>query len=142
MSYCLYTYWILDQQRQFMRSGKDKFETNSQIKKSLPSALEDTLILQLEEGLNKKFLQYCDPIKPVDTLLQISARSVICILRLRKLHPVAQGGSIDPPSKEHREALLGACIQSLEYNIALYAQPAIRRFVWWTKGMFPWQARK
>ncbi|KAL9616876.1 MAG: hypothetical protein Q9160_008298 [Pyrenula sp. 1 TL-2023] len=81
MSWNLYTYWVIYQQR-LSCCDKGRFELSWQSNgvKSLSS--KDSLIEQLEAGLNKNFLQYCDPIRPLDTLIQLSARSLIfmCVI--------------------------------------------------------------
>lgn len=142
LSYCLYTYWVIDQQRLFFHSEKSRFELSWQSNKSLPLPLKESLINQLEDGLNQNFLQYCDPLKPPDVLLQLSARALICGMRMRSLHPLAYNGLQGHTSEGHRDALLTACMQSLDYNVAMHSQPSIRRFQWLTKAFFPWHACK
>ncbi|KAJ9652813.1 hypothetical protein H2198_007943 [Neophaeococcomyces mojaviensis] len=126
LSYCLYTYWVIDQQRLFFHSEKSRFELSWQSNKSLPLPLKESLINQLEDGLNQNFLQYCDPLKPPDVLLQLSARALICGMRMRSLHPLAYNGLQGHTSEGHRDALLTACMQSLDYNVAMHSQPSIR----------------
>lgn len=139
MSYCLYTYWVLDHQCRFFRSRRGQFELSWQSNGSLSSSVQDCLIRQLEEGLNQRFLQYCDPIKPLDTLIQISARSLISMFRSRVLHASVFGKGPTCVSLEQREALLTSSMESLQYTVALHSQPLIKKFYWWTKSMFPWQ---
>jgi hypothetical protein len=139
MSYCLYTYWVIQHQRKFFKSMQGHFELSWQSKQSMPDVSKESLIEQLEEGLNTKFLQFCDPIKPVDVLLQLSARALICMLRLRTLYTVSP---TEQMSRERREELVTASMRSLEYNIATHSHPSIQRFQWWIKGMFPWHSRE
>ena len=140
MSYCLYTYWVLDQQRLFFRSDKGRFELSWQSNKSLPHPMKENLIERLEDGLNQKFLQYCDPLKPLDTLIQLSARTLICGMRQRTLQPLACSGHPGDAGEAHCCALLMACMQSLEYNVAMHSQPSIKHLRWLTKAFFPWHA--
>ena len=142
MSYCLFTCWVLDQQRQFFHADKGRFALSWQSNESLPDSSKDTLIEQLEDGINKNFLQYCDPIKPLDTLLQLLARALICGMRMRTLLTVAQSGRTDHVSEEHRDTLLTASMQLLEYNVAMHSHPSLRNFQWLVTGFFPWQACK
>ncbi|KAK5065412.1 hypothetical protein LTR84_001250 [Exophiala bonariae] len=137
MSYCLYTYWVIQRQRAFFKSIQGRFELSWQSKESLPEVSKEMLIEQLEEGLNTKFLQFCDPIKPVEVLLQLSARSLICMLQLRTLYTLLPNEQM---SLERREKLVTASMRSLEYNIASHSHPIIRPFQWWVKGMFPWHS--
>ncbi|KAL6721752.1 hypothetical protein ACLMJK_000857 [Lecanora helva] len=140
MSYCLLTYWVIDQQRRFFHADKGRFELSWQSNESLPQPVKESLIQKLEEGVNKKFLQYCDPLRPLDLLIQLLARMLICGMRQRILHPLACAGNLDNTGGDLRGELLTACMQSLEYNVAMHSQPSIRHFQWLTKGFFPWQS--
>ncbi|MDI1489607.1 MAG: hypothetical protein OHK93_000804 [Ramalina farinacea] len=140
LSYCLFTFWVLDQQRNFFHANKGRFALSWQSNKSLPDSSKDTLIEQLENGINKNFLQYCDPIKPIDTLIQLLARALICGMRMRTLLTPAQSGKTGHVSEEHRSTLLNASMQLLEYNVAMHSHPSLRSFQWLVTGFFPWQA--
>lgn len=142
MSYCLFTYWAIDQQRVFFHRDRGRFELSWQTNKSLSIPVKDSLISELEDGLNKNFLQYCDPIKPLDTLIQLLGRALICGMRMRILHPIAFGGPSGRIVEEHHDALLTSCMQSLEYNVALRSHPSIKDFYWLTEAFFPWQPCK
>ena len=138
VSYCLFTYWVIDHQRHFFRTdNRTSFELSWQTSESIPKPSKDALIDQLEAKVNKKFLQFCDPLKPIDTLLQLLARMLICGMRQRTLHTNACSGKA---SEEERQVLVSACMRSLEYNVAMHSQRSLRHFRWLTKGFFPWQA--
>ncbi|KAF2033420.1 hypothetical protein EK21DRAFT_98153 [Setomelanomma holmii] len=124
MSYCLFTYWVLDQQRR-------KF-----IAKQIPVNAKDDMMSKLEDGINRNFLQYCDPIKPLDVFLQLFARLFITSMQMRILHAraCAQGSS------EERLALLDTATRSLRYFIAIQSQTYLANFRWLTKAWSPWQA--
>jgi hypothetical protein len=138
MSYCLFTYWVLQRQRQTFISKHGRFELSWQTNTALPITAKVDMLSQLEDGINKNFLQYCDPIKPLDILLQLFARLFIASMQLRVLHAraCAQGG----PGE--RRALLAASTQILRYIIAIQTQPALAGFRWLTKAWFIWQACK
>jgi hypothetical protein len=140
MSYCMFTFWVLHKQRNFFASNNDKFELSWQTNKALPTLMKDTLIKQIEDGLNNHFLQFCDPIKPVDTLLQTVARNLISGMRMRGFYPEAYDGQNGALRPEHRDRVIDLSIQALEYTIALHTIPTISRFRWWTQGMFAWHA--
>ncbi|KAL9109897.1 MAG: hypothetical protein Q9227_005420 [Pyrenula ochraceoflavens] len=140
MSYCLYTYWVLDYQRRFFSKTNGRFELSWQTNKSLPYQMKGDFVSQLEDGLNKNFIQFCDPIKPLDTIISISARALICGFRQRILHPIVYDSNDDSASEEHRDTLLSSCLQSLEYNIAFLSSPLIKHFHWLTSRFFTWYA--
>ncbi|KAL8968213.1 MAG: hypothetical protein Q9183_002569 [Haloplaca sp. 2 TL-2023] len=140
MSYCLFTYWVIDKQRGFLRANNDRFELSWQSKEAVPPLIKDSLIDQLEEGVNKHFLQHCDPLKPVHVLIQIVARALVCGMRQRTLQPLASSKpAVVDGERLHRE-LIDASIQSLEYSMAYYTQPSIAHFQWLTRSFFPWHA--
>jgi hypothetical protein len=136
MSYCLFTYWVLQRQRQTFIPKHGRFELSWQTNTALPTTAKIDMLSQLEEGINKNFLQYCDPIKPLDVLLQLFARLFNASMQLRVLHAraCAQGGL------EERRALLVVSTQILRYIIAIQTQPALADFRWLTKAWFVWQA--
>jgi hypothetical protein len=69
MSYCLFTYWVLNRQRQNFLAKHGRFELSWQSNITLPASEKDDMIAQLENGINQNVVQYCDPIKPLDVLL-------------------------------------------------------------------------
>jgi len=140
LSYCLWTYWIVSQQREFFSSEKGKLGISWASNKSLSHATKNSLINIMEEGLNKKFLQYCDPIKPLDILVQLTSRALICTMRMFTLHPMAFSGDANITDEQRHAQLVEAAIKSLEYNIALNSRPEIQRFQWFINGYFQWHA--
>ena len=48
MSYCLFTYWVIDQQRQFFRGDNSRFEISWQLNQSIQQSTKDSLVDQLE----------------------------------------------------------------------------------------------
>lgn len=140
MSYNMYCYWVLKGQRSYFQKRKGHFELSWQTNTAIPQTEKVNLFDHLEEGQNTKFLQYCDLIKPTDTLLQIVARSLSAGFRLRGSHPLVYNGTSGTPMGPHRDELLQTSIKCLEYNIALHTQSHIKHFLWWTQNMFPWLA--
>ncbi|THX15404.1 hypothetical protein D6D13_02061 [Aureobasidium pullulans] len=140
LSYCLWTYWIVSQQREFFSSEKGKLGISWASNKSLSHATKNSLINIMEEGLNKKFLQYCDPIKPLDILVQLTSRALICTMRMFTLHPMSFSGDANITDEQRHAQLVEAAIKSLEYNIALNSRPEIQRFQWFINGYFQWHA--
>ena len=142
MSYCLFTYWVIEQQRNYFDPDKGRFQLSWQSNTSLRQSSKDSLISQLEDGLNKKFLQYCDPIKPIDVLLQLLARAVLCGMRQRTLHPFVYGERSRDAKEEQRAAFFDASMHSVEYHVAMHSHPSLKCFQWLTQSFLPWQACK
>jgi len=139
MSYCLFTSYILDQQRKY-HADKGRFELSWSTNQTVPMQNKEAFIEQLEDGLNKTFLQYCDPIKPLDLLLQLIARALICVFRQRILLTV--GANPSQANQEHRGPLLAASMQLLEYAVTIHSHRLLKNFEWLTVNQFPWPACK
>lgn len=136
MSYCIFTYWVLERQRKTFLTNYGRFELSWQTNSMLPAAVKDDVVSDLENGINEHFLQYCDPIKPLDVLLQLFGRLFVSSFRLRILHArVCEDGS-----KEDKAALIDPATRTLRYNIAIQTQPSLACFKWLTKAWFAWQA--
>lgn len=133
MSYCLFTSYVLYEQRQY-HADKGRFELSWSTNQSISLRTKEDFINHLEEGLNRNFIQYCDLIKPLHILLQIMSRALICIFRQRIL---LTGGHVDP---KNRGELLALSVQCIEYSIAFHSQQIIKDFRWLTVNGFPWPA--
>ena len=135
MSYTLFTYWMIAHQRSFR--GK-QINQISLVDRSLLGPLTDNMIVELEQSLQKVFLQYCDPVKAVDAILQISARAVLCVLRLRRLHEIRLAvGKVDGKIQDE---YFETCLQSLKYNNVSFSLPHLKPFYWLAEASFVWHA--
>ncbi|KAJ6790270.1 hypothetical protein PWT90_06586 [Aphanocladium album] len=131
-SYTLFTCWIMDQQRGFRRKHQGV------VQRSLLGPLTDNFVNELESGLQKEFLQYCDPIKPVDALLQLAARAVICALRLRKMHETRL--SSNEMDIVFQQEYFDLCMREISYTVAAFTQPLIKPFRWIGEMSLMWHA--
>jgi hypothetical protein len=136
MSYNLFTYWVLDQQRNTFLSKHGRFELSWHTNNTLPTATKDDMVTQLEDGINRNFIQFCDPINPLHVLLQLFARLFITTTQLRVLY----GRACEQGDSEHRAILLNASMQALRYNVAILSQASLAQYRWLTKAWFSWQA--
>lgn len=136
-AYTHFTYYLLEKQRGFRKIQSKQVSAGEG---SLLGCLEDSMIDGLEKGLNENFLQYCDPINPLHTLLQISARAVVNILRLRKHHEVKLR-SQSPNDRCHIDHF-SACMQAMRYQVVSYANPLLHKFRWLAEASFVWYARE
>lgn len=141
MSHCLWTFWVLEEQRSFCRADGSRLGFSWAAEKSLSRGEKNALIDRLEAGLNRRFVQFCDPIRPRDTLIQIAARAFTNAMRRLTLHPLAYHGRLSELSVDHRDELLDVCMQGLEYDVLLHLNPLIKHFRWKFQGYFQWSAR-
>lgn len=139
IAYCLFTYYVLDEQRRY-HADKGQFELSWSTNQSVPVQTKRTFVDHLEDGLNKKFLQYCDPIDPLHILLQLIARALTCVFRQRIL--LKFGEHSIPSTPEQRSALLASSMQLLEYAVALHSHRLLKDFEWFYANGFPWPACK
>ena len=142
MSHCLWTYFVLHEQRSFCRADGSKLGFTWAADKSLSRVEKEVLINRLEAGLNQRYLQFCDPIRPLDVLIQITARSFIYCMRRLVLHPLAHVDRSLKWSENHRKELLDVCIGCLEYDVASHSNASIQHFRWHFQDYFQWSARK
>ncbi|KAH3905269.1 hypothetical protein HBH56_218900 [Parastagonospora nodorum] len=136
LSYNLFTYWVLDQQRQNFLSKHGRFELSWLTNSAMSSTTKDDMLSLLEDGVNRHFVQFCDPINPLHVLLQLLTRSFITNMQLRVMH----GRACTQGDSEHRTILLNASMQSLRYHIALMSQTSLSCYQWLTRVWFSWQA--
>ncbi|KAJ3499575.1 hypothetical protein NLG97_g213 [Lecanicillium saksenae] len=130
-SFTLFTCWIMEQQRSFRRK-------HAGAQRSLLGPMTDAFINELEAGLQRNFLQYCDPIKPVDSMLQLAARAVICALRLRKMHEMRLcSAEMDSAC---RQRYFDLCTQEISYTVAAFTQPSLQPFHWMGEISLMWHA--
>lgn len=142
MSHCLWTYWVIEKQRSFRRDDGTSLGFSWAADTSLSKTDKDALIAQLEVGLNKNFVQYCDPIQPLHSLIQFLARTFVCAMRRLTLHPLAYHGKLADLSSNQRGELLEICMQALRYDVAMHSNNSIKHFRWRFQGYFQWSACK
>jgi hypothetical protein len=129
---------------EFIRRSKftDAFDGSWQNLSSthIPLSVKDSVIDELEQILEHKFLKYCDPIIPLHLLSSGMARAAICRMRLMIHHPqqyAARGMQI--PEKE-RETLFANSLRMIEYDNLGHSSQSLRGFLWHMDMHFQWNA--
>jgi hypothetical protein len=135
-SYTLYTHYIMEKQRGYRVNQTSQAACD----KSLLGCLADTMIDDLEQGLNEKFLQYCDPINPLHMMLQLSARAVVNVVRLRNMHEARMRSKHgdDDCHIQH----FNTCMQAMKYIVVSHSNPQLKPFAWLIEVSFVWHACK
>lgn len=136
MSYCLFPSWAVNRQRQSLLTKNARFELSWQGNNKVPASWKNELVTCLEDGINQTFLQYCDPLNPLDIRLQLFARLFMAGTQLGILHAQISEHSND----EERAEILRIALQCLRYNIALQSQPVLMYYRWMMKGWIMWHA--
>ena len=142
MSYCLCGYWVLQQQRTICGPDGKRLGTSWVVNRSLSSDVRRSLVDRLENGLNERYLRFCDPIKALDMAMLLDSRAWMSFLRRATLLPGRAFKDARDFTKEDQRALLASSIQMLEYYQAIFTRPDLEPFRWHSKTFFPWSARK
>lgn len=139
MSFCLWTSYILERQREFRRADGSRVGSAWMADRSVSLEERGWFIDNLEKGIEEKFLRYCEPVIPLHLLLSITGRSFTT--NMRRL--ISHSDSFMQGSSEDREKrTLEQCIRCLEYDVLLNSQKPLERYRWRFKGFFPWHACK
>ena len=142
MSHCLWCYWVLERQRSFKRSDGSRYGLAWIGSRDLTHAAKEKLLQSIEDGLNQKFLRYCDLIKPLHVLILIISRSFICVMRRYLAFPLTHNWKVTDLSQDHRKKLFDICVQCLEYDVAARTTESIKQFYWFFRTVFQWSSRK
>lgn len=140
MSHCLWTMWVVQEQRSFRKADGTYLGFSWAAERSLSRAEKTALVDRLEAGLNKHYFQYCDPIRPLDMLIQIRGRSFVCGMRRLVLQTLVQNSKLSEVPDSERRELLDICMQALEYDAALQNTPSIAHFRVLFRDYFQWNA--
>lgn len=135
-SYTLYTYYIMKKQRGFRVNQTSQAASDN----SLLGCVAETMIHDLEQGINETFLQYCDPINPLHMMLQLSARALVNVMRLRNMHEIRIRSKYgdDDCQIEH----FNTCMQAMKYIVVSHSNPQLQPFAWLMEVSFVWHACK
>lgn len=142
MSQCLWTFWVLQSQRSYFGSIKSGVGLSWASDRAMPESAKLDVVQKMEDGLNENFLQYCDPVKPLDMFVQLAARATVFGLRRMVLHPLSDHNDTSPDGGKKHVELVSACIKCLEYDVAFHRNPAMDPFEWRYRNFFPWGACK
>lgn len=142
ISHCLWRYFILKYQRDD-RDDKGRVEGLMYLLSPLvPLAEKDAKIQDLNQQLNSRFVQSCDPLNPLHLYMQIGIRSFhLAALRTAR-QPSLINAKISEMSMEDRDSFLEICMKATEYYVLCKENIALRRFQWHNEIYFQWTACK
>ncbi|KAI1204317.1 C6 transcription factor [Annulohypoxylon truncatum] len=108
---------ILDTLRKFPAScpGDVRWEVLSN--PSVPFAKKESIINEIEDRWERRFMRYCDPAKPFHTYVSVSIRSSICRLRIFAHNPRQFANSPAKASERERRVVYANANKLLEYTI-------------------------
>ena len=142
MSFCLWTFYLLDRQREFRRADGSRIGSSWMADRSVSPEQRGEFINALEKGVEDKFLRHCDPVNPLHLLLSITGRSFTANMRRLVSHADALTHNASDTSDTREKRTLDQCLRCLEYDILLHSQKSLEKFRWRLRGFFPWHACK
>jgi hypothetical protein len=118
---------------QFLSRATEKFSFASSDIFGSPRttiAERDSMVNQIEDILERKYLRYCDPSNALHYFVSIMGRATICKLRLMAHNPrhFADNG-IKVPQTE-REVIFANAMRLLEYVNLVMTNPSLRKLMW------------
>ncbi|KAJ5632864.1 hypothetical protein N7490_009203 [Penicillium lividum] len=101
---------------------------------------KDRAIDELENTMEKKFLQYCDRSIPLHLATIGMAHSAIHYTRLMAHHPRQYRDCQDEIPPGEKDIIFENCLKMAEYADYPRTNPDVQRFGWHTKHHMPWDA--
>ncbi|KAJ5918381.1 hypothetical protein N7454_010756 [Penicillium verhagenii] len=101
---------------------------------------KDNAINELENVMEKKFLQYCDRSIPLHLATIMMARSAIHYTRLVAHHPRQYRDGSSCVSQAEKDIIFENCFKMAEYADYTQTNPDVQRFRWHTVHHMPWDA--
>jgi hypothetical protein len=107
---------------------------------SLSIAEKDSLIDQMEDLVERKYLRYCDQSNSLHCFASIIARSAICRMKLIAHNPrqFSNCGAKVPPKE--RDIIFTNGTKFIEYGNLLQSTPALRKYMWQIRSGFLWDS--
>ncbi|CAJ2502343.1 Uu.00g097370.m01.CDS01 [Anthostomella pinea] len=100
-------------------------------------ARKDSIIAQVEDQLERKYLRYCDPSKPLHTFASIMIRSSVCQMKLSAHNPRQ---FLRVPQSE-RNIVFENAMKLLEYlNFMRSGQQGLEKYMWQIGTSYLWNA--
>jgi hypothetical protein len=93
----------------------------------------ESVIREVENEVEEKYIRYCDIVNPLHFLVTISARSAITAMRLRVRLPKVRNQTI---TETERRELLQLSQKIIDSDTAAYAHPSLRKYYQWHMTSF------
>ena len=135
---CLIRCEVMDLLREFTPQLSDdvRWENLSSTKLTLPE--KDSMINQLEDTFEKRYLRYYDPSNPLHHLSTLMARYSVCKMKLYAHSPrqFASCGVTVPQTS--RDIIFTNGMKSLEYGNSMHSNQILRKFMWQIGTGYVW----
>ncbi|KAI9698560.1 MAG: hypothetical protein M1820_007450 [Bogoriella megaspora] len=101
-------------------------------------AKKDSLISQIEDNLERRYIRYCDPSNSLHNLVTIGIRASICRMKLFAHSPRRRADSDIKISQSERDIVFANASKLLEYNTMLPGNPSIEKYMWQFSMSYFW----
>lgn len=101
---------------------------------------KDDAIRELEDRLQEKFLQYCDPAVPLHLLAIHLGRCIVCQLYISVHHPRQYSDKGASLSHEETEMLFAMNLEVLERTNIVHTTECLQGYLWHMRDLFPFEA--
>ena len=136
MSHCLWRYEILQAQRETKAFNPAIQGLGWMLSPEVPLHAKDAKIDMLERIFGGKFLQYCDPLNPLHTYIQIGIRQLLLAARQSARQPTLVNAKISTMSRDERDEFLNLSVKGLEYYIMSETTESLRGYRWNNDSFF------
>lgn len=101
---------------------------------------KEQAIQDVEELLQRRFLQYCDPSIPLHFVSAVMAESAMCKLRFRTYHPRHYWARKESVTQEEKDVLFFTCLRILELDNIIQSNKDTQRYLWHVNSQFQFDA--
>ncbi|KAI1074379.1 putative C6 transcription factor [Whalleya microplaca] len=102
-------------------------------------AKKDSVISQIEDQLEEKYLRYCDPSNLLHTFVSTMVRSSICKMRLFAHNPRRYANSPVKVPQSERDIVFTNAVKLLEYAALLHrGDPGLKKYMWLVGTIYLW----
>lgn len=114
------------------------FAANAVKLRSPNSSIEekDSLIDEIQDRLESKYLQYCDTAIPLHLFAIGSAHSAICKMRLMTHHPTQYPDNGASLPKAEKDMLFELSLKMIDYDVLGYTNDCLSKFQWHMETYF------
>ena len=106
----------------------------------VPLHEKDAKIDMLEKIFGEKFLQYCNPLDPLHTYIQIGIHQMILAARQSARQPTLVNAKFSAMSRDERDEFLKLSVKGLQYYIMSQTTESLRGYRWNNDSFFQYIA--
>jgi hypothetical protein len=100
----------------------------------------DSMINELQDHLESKYIRYCDPSNTLHTFLSIMIRCAICKIKLYAHDPRRLPNSSDKIPQSERDIIFTNATKFLEYVNLIRSNPGLEKYMWQIGTSFLWSS--